>query len=388
MSITEIGQVSWFTRIKDAFVGIFVGGAMFVGSFILLFWNEGRAVKTAQSLEEGAKAVISADASAVDPAKEGKLIHLTGTADATAPLSDPDFGVSARALRLKRVVEMYQWDEVKDTKTTKNVGGSQTTQTTYSYKKVWADHPIASSGFKESGHQNPESMPAKSSSWNAPNAVIGAYALTSGLLDQLSSFSPLTLDAAAAARAAAAPSGPWRENQGGLYRGANPADAQVGDLRTTFLQVPSMQVSLVSQQAGHSFQPFHTHAGRDVEILVTGSHGADEMFADAEKSNSVLTWVLRGVGWLVMFIGLVLIMKPLAILADVIPFLGSIVGAGEAIVAGLLSVFLSLVVIAVAWIAYRPLIGIALLIAAVAAGVSIRSRIAASPARRAAVPAA
>jgi hypothetical protein len=372
---TEISQVSWFTRIKDAFVGIFIGGALFVLSFILLFWNEGRAVKTAQALEEGAKAVVSIEADKVDPAKEGKLVHVSGRAEASADVADPQFGVAARALRLKRTAEMYQWKEAAETKTSNNVGGSQTKQTTYSYSKVWSERPIPSGGFKEAGHRNPDSMPVQTASWDSSSAAVGAFALTSSLLDQLGPYQPMGVDAAAAARASGAPGGPWRAADGALYRGANPADAQVGDVRVRFEQVPAQDVSLVSQQAGRSFQPYHARSGRDVEILVAGRRGADEMFADAEKGNETLTWVLRGVGWLLMFIGLMLILRPLAVLADVIPFFGSIVGVGEAIVAGLVSVVLSLLVVAVAWIAYRPLLGGALLVAAVAGGITIGGRL-------------
>ena len=40
-------------------------------------WNEGRAVRTAESLEEGAGAVVSVPADAVDPGNEGKLVHVS-----------------------------------------------------------------------------------------------------------------------------------------------------------------------------------------------------------------------------------------------------------------------------------------------------------------------
>jgi hypothetical protein len=59
-----------------------------------------------------------------------------------------------------------------------------------------------------------------------------------------------------------------------------------------------------------------------------------------------------------MMIGFALIMSPLSVLADVIPLLGDIVGAGAAIVAFLCTVALAPVVIAIAWFAYRPVVAV------------------------------
>ena len=66
-----------------------------------------------------------------------------------------------------------------------------------------------------------------------------------------------------------------------------------------------------------------------------------------------------------MGIGLSMLFGPLVLLADFIPFLGGIVGKGTAIIAFLVAGIFSSVIIAVAWIAYRPLIGGAILVVTV-----------------------
>ena len=66
---------------------------------VILFWNEGRAVRTAKMLKEAGNLVATVDASRVDPAKEGKLVHFTADAQGDT-LADPLFGVSRNALRL------------------------------------------------------------------------------------------------------------------------------------------------------------------------------------------------------------------------------------------------------------------------------------------------
>lgn len=66
-----------------------------------------------------------------------------------------------------------------------------------------------------------------------------------------------------------------------------------------------------------------------------------------------------------MFVGTALVFKPLKVLADVLPLAGRIVGAGTGFIAFLLSFVGSTTIIALSWLWYRPLLGIALLAIAV-----------------------
>ena len=79
-SFTEITHQSWGGRIVRSIKGIFVGFILIAISVGLLFWNEGRAVKTAKSLDEGSKSVVSISSNKIDPANEAKLVHLIGVA--------------------------------------------------------------------------------------------------------------------------------------------------------------------------------------------------------------------------------------------------------------------------------------------------------------------
>ena len=130
--VTEVTTKSWFERLGDAVVGVLIGLGLVLATCGGLFWNEGRAVQTSRSLAEGSGLVVSADSSRIDPANEGKLVHLQGELKTGARLSDPDLLVDAHAARLVRTPEMYQWKEDRRTETRKNVGGSEETVTHYS----------------------------------------------------------------------------------------------------------------------------------------------------------------------------------------------------------------------------------------------------------------
>ena len=144
MSYTEISNQSWFGRIGSSIKGVIFGIILFILAFPLLFWNEGRAVKRYKALEEGAGAVISVTADKVDPANDGKLVHITAKAITKDILEDSEFGISANAVKLKRVAKMYQWKEIKKSERTKKVGGGTTTKTTYFYEKEWSNKLINS----------------------------------------------------------------------------------------------------------------------------------------------------------------------------------------------------------------------------------------------------
>lgn len=88
-SFTETTTQTWFERIRQSASAVIFGLILLVVAFPLLFWNEGRAVARAKALDEGAAAVIGISADVVDPANEGKLVHLTGfaTTDETLHLA-------------------------------------------------------------------------------------------------------------------------------------------------------------------------------------------------------------------------------------------------------------------------------------------------------------
>lgn len=363
---TEVTRQGWGSRIGGSFKGIIGGLLMVLVGAGLLWFNEGRAVKTAQSLKEGAGVVVTVSAAALDPTKEGRLVHMTGEATTSERLTDPEFGISVSAVALRRSVEMYQWQESKHSETKKKLGGGEETVTTYTYDRGWFDRPIASSEFKKpEGHANP-TFTLSEGIWRAKEVNLGAHTLSPGLVQQMTDFQPIAVTSTANVRIT---SGSWTGMHllgGSIYLGSNPNSPQVGDVRVSFSQVKPGAVSIVARQVGSTFEPYATKAGRNLEMLEPGAHAADAMFKAAQASNKMLTWILRGLGFFLIFIGLVAVFKPLSVLADVVPFIGNLVGAGTGIVAFMLALVVSLTVIAVAWFFFRPVLAIGLLVVAAA----------------------
>jgi len=359
--VTEVTSTSWLSRLGQAIGGVLVGLVAILVAVVLLFWNEGRAIKTAQGLTEGAGVVKSVPAEPVDPANEGRLVHVTGMLSTGGPVADGDFAIRVRSVRLVRHVEMYQWKEETQTETKTKLGGGEERTTTYKYVRDWSDRPIDSTRFKEPrGHTNPV-MTYQSRETLAAGVRLGAFAVPEHMLRGFGEQKPLAAGEPQVNALQIRINKPVTAIDGVLHVGRDPSQPAIGDMRVSFFEVPLQTASVVATQTAGGFAPWRTHTGTTVELIAAGAVPAAAMFQHAQESNATLTWILRLVGVFVMFAGFGLILRPLKVIADVLPILGDIVGAGTGLVALLCTAAIAPLVIAVGWLWYRPLVGIGVL---------------------------
>jgi hypothetical protein len=358
----EVSSQSWFGRLGQSIKSVLVGLVIFVVSFPLLYWNESRAVRTARSLEEGAGAVVSVGSDRVDPTRENRLVHVSGDVTTPATLTDSDFGVSVNALVLIRHVEMFQWIESEKKEERKKLGGGTETVTTWEYRKDWSPDAVDSSAFKHpEGHENPGKLPVEAQTWTAEPINLGAFTVSQPVVEKLGGQQDLPVTEEQASQIAADDPDKVHVTEGKVFLGENPSSPVIGDTRVSFQVIKPGPRSVVAQQVGNSFQAYPTKAGDDVLLVAEGVQNAAAMFKTAQDQNRALTWILRAVGFFFMFMGLLLIFKPIAVFADVVPLVGTMLGAGLGVFAFLTAIFLSLATIAVSWIVVRPVLGLTLL---------------------------
>jgi hypothetical protein len=367
---TEVTTQSWFSRIRNSFTGALLGLLLFGASFFVLWHNEGRAVKTAAALREVQQSVIVLAGPEVATENEGKLIYLNGTAKTGERVTDGMLGITVNAVKLLREAEMYQWVESSKSQTREKLGGAKETVTTYTYETKWSGTPQDSTGFKkQEGHANP-AMAYLNTTIAAKNVSLGSFLLSAELIDKINSTESLALQDTDLAAIPAGIRSKTRLDGGYLYignqRNVEPTAPKVGDYRIRYRIVPAeITLSIIAKQITNTFEPYRAKNGRFIELLETGTVSADLMVENAQKSNQLVTWLFRLLGFILMLVGLILFFKPLSTMGAVIPFLGGIVGAGTGLVAFLISVALSLSTIAVAWLFYRPVLAVILLLLAV-----------------------
>ncbi|MCR4880803.1 MAG: TMEM43 family protein [bacterium] len=355
-SFTKVTRTSYGGRIKNSIVGVIIGLLLFAISFVVLWKNEEDGARLAKQENYISKNAIEVDSKLPSRENDEKLIATSGKLITGETLSDENLMVR-NSLVLKRDVEMYQWDEDKKTETHDELGGGETTTTTYTYTKRWSSRHIDSSRFnQQAGHLNPD-FPITSLRLNAQNATLGGYIaneLQTSSVNELTTITNL-------------PQNNLYEFIDGKYytKGASPSSPNVGDIRISYLYAPSgANVSIIGQQNSDNTISKHSTKYGNIYWQEDGIADKATMLKNIKASNSLLTNILRVVGWFLMFIGLLLISGPISAILKFIPALGSITGFLAGIVALLVSLVLSIITIGIAWFAYRPLSAIGLFIVA------------------------
>lgn len=436
MAYTETTTTGYGTRVGNSFKAIGSGILLFVLGTALLWWNEGRAVKTEKMLDEaGSKYVEMENPNKKDASLEGELICGTAMATTEDSLTDAQFGVGAKAIALRRTVEYYQWVEHSQTKREDKLGGKEVATTTYTYSKQWVSSPIQSSEFHDPAYQNKNMVltTVEEADQYAENVSFGAYKLPESLIHSISSREAMDLALAEdllaqfdkSTKAAyerfygvqksiqqptQQPQQPVAQaipdsirallpdsvkaaldslqavndsinkqmanaenkkdlmyiHQAGnvLYFGRVPGSPEVGDVRVTFEKVVPAKVTVMAVVDGDTFKPFKAKNGKRFQTLVMGKKSGDEIIDAQKEANNMILWFLRILGVVMVIGGLKGIFGFIETILKVVPFIAGIFGWGVGLVCTVLGIVWSLIVIAIAWLFYRPLLGISLLVLA------------------------
>ena len=434
MAFTETTTTGYGTRVGRSFKSIGSGFIIFCLATALLWWNEGRAVKTEKMLDEAGNAYVEMEnPNKKDASLEGELICGTAMATTEDSLSDAQFGVGAKAIALRRTVEYYQWVEHAESKSEDKLGGKQVTTTTYTYSKQWVSSPVQSSQFKDPAYQNKNMVltTIDEAEQYAENVSFGAYKLSESLIHSISSREGLdlaisedllaqfdkntqvayerfygvqksiqqptqqpatqpaipdsirallsdsaraVLDSLQAVNDSIVKSMANAENKKDLqyvhqasnvlYFGRVPGSPEVGDVRVTFEIVVPAKVTVMAVVDGDSFKPYKAKNGKRFQTLVMGKKRGDEIIDAEKEANNMILWALRILGVMLVIAGLKGIFGFLETILKVVPFIANIFGWGVGVVCTVIGVVWSLIVIALAWLFYRPLLGIGLLVLA------------------------
>ena len=437
MAYQEVTTTGYGTRVGNSFKAIGSGFLMFVIGTALLWWNEGRAVKTEKMLDEAGNAYVEMEnPNKKDASLDGELICGSAMATTEDSLSDAQFGIGVKAIALRRSVEYYQWVEHEQTKREDKLGGKEVTTTTYTYSKQWVSSPVQSSQFHDPAYQNKNTVftTIDDAEQYAENVSFGAYKLPESLIHRISSREAMDLTIAedllkqfdkstqaayerfyGVQKSIQQASQPVQQpaqqsaipdsirallpdsvkakldslqavndsinkqmanaenkkdlayiHQAGnvLYFGRVPGAPEVGDVRVTFEKVVPAKVTVMAVVDGDTFKPYKAKNGKRFQTLVMGKKSGDEIIDAEKEANNMILWALRIIGIMIVIGGLKGIFGFLETILKVVPFVANIFGWGVGIVCTVIGIVWSLIVIALAWLFYRPLLGIGLLVLA------------------------
>lgn len=405
MEHTQIPTVGYSDKVKASFSGILFGFVMLAAATALLWWNEGNFVATRDALNEAQAITVElSDIRWLDASKDDKLVHAIGAAETDEMVEDPFFEVAANAIRLERVVEYFQWVEETRVETRRKSGGGEEKTTVYTYKQDWVKTPVNSSRFGYPGaphkYRNTVIADVDDFTVQATNVTFGVYRFPKFLIDSISGSEPFYVELSneamdrlnsrmVPAAQQSAPDlqplprailqsteadGEVGEEQPApvdtetprivhisgstLYLSLSPESPNIGDIRATFKQTKPTTVSIIAKVNGDTFERFLASNGNTVGRLAMGTHSQENMYGTAHSGNAGMNWIFRIVGICLAYFGIRRLSAPLTTLAGIVPILGGIVGAGTKLVGFLLGTSWSLLVIAVAWVRFRPLVGL------------------------------
>lgn len=380
MAYTETRTTGYGTRIGNSLRGIIPSIILFCAATALLWWNEGRAVKTDKMLNDAEKACVEMEnPNKKDATLDGELVCATAIATTEDSLIDMQFGIGAKAISLQRKVEYYQWTEESHSESEDKLGGKEVTTTTYTYRKEWVGAPVESSEFSDPQYRQKNFVltTVEDNDLWAEDVAFGAYKLNESLIHSISSTGEMKLNIDSAiiekwnkevAQVAIRHSGGNADslkvvyvNGNQIYYGISPSSPSVGDVRVTFEVITPAKVTIISQIDGDTFKPFKAKNGKRFQTLVMGKKTAEEIFEAEHESNNMWLWILRIVGIIFVIVGLKGIFGFIETLLKIVPFLSGIFGWGVGVVCTIFGIVWSLIVIALAWLFYRPLLGILLL---------------------------
>jgi len=377
MAYTETTTTGYGKRVTSSLKGILTGFLMIIIGTVLLWWNEGRAVKTAKSIKNAVEQTTPvASLDNYDQSLNGQMICASGFAKTDDYVSDPYFGIGETAIRIERNVEFFQWVEHSQSKTEDKVGGKQETTTTYTYSKAWTSSPINSSDFKDPEYQNKNFVVMgnmESAKFQAKNVTVGAYILPENMISSISGSEPIAASISADRIADLNKTVAQTLSKGDslnfvtvtnnqIYLGENPNNPAIGDIKITFTKVMPATVTVWARVVNNTFEHYvDAKHGKGVGGLYMGTRSLDSLQEQAESTNNFMTWLFRLFGFLLVFFGFKGVFGLVVTLLKVLPFLANIANVGISIVSGVLGFAWSLVIIAIAWLFYRPVLAIVLI---------------------------
>lgn len=360
-------QKSYGDRVKNAFAGVIIGAILFLGSFVLLAWNERDAVRQTSAINEIEEvAVEDVSVDSVNAQYEGVLVHMKGRAKTEEELENRQFGIRLPAIRLRWDASIYQVEEDKR---------EDDDEIVYSYKERWVDRVINSNTFHDPSYRDANEGSQKTLTdgrEQASDIRLGAFHLSDSLIGQISNEHPLPLeDAPAEPPLAESPEGettrPEGTVSGGIFYTGDPSSPQVGDEKIEFFIVdPEQDVTVMAQQKGESFAAFQTKVGVPKELLYHGLLTKAEVIGKQRTEAAIKRWLLRLGGFVAMWVGMMLAFKPIKALLSFLPFVDDMVGFVVGAVTFVLALAMTLMTIAVFWFASRPILAISLVAVAAA----------------------
>lgn len=269
--------MSSHTLYRSLWVGL---GSFFLG-MLFIFAGEYHVIQAQQT-----NTVFEVESDHVNSRYEGKRIITIGDLVIDDRVSDDLFAVEVSAIKLRRNVAMYQWEE-----TIQPMWESEAMLALY--EEAWLSYLVDSDTFRDTTrYENPKAFPYQSNVWSVGQLSVGAFSIDMSVLDSINDFVPypFILDA---------PEG-FVLYKWGLYSW-DPAFPKIGDVRISFdVILPDTSVVLWKQSAQTIV------ADSDQIVIEPYANYDDLLLSESLYHKGSVWWLLRMLAVVVLVGGIVI----------------------------------------------------------------------------------
>ena len=308
---------------RNPLTGILGGALLFLCAFPVLYFNEAQ--------ENLSKVAEQAIAYSIDETSS-YLGYTVGTFEATNKANDPL--LTREFVAVSRTVEMYGYIETQSTTTT-NSGNTQSTlnsEIRYTYSKAWLTNPAQTTTWRGRTSDFPRDLPINYNTWvvNLPqprtststglsinNIPVDGTNLDLSASNDLSVTQDMIVDNV------------YSVLLGDLYTSIQGSfdltKPVIGDVRISFTVIEfDDQGLLLGNIDNNQFSAFTTDGGNIMYRFFNGESTIENVVSQLQTEYQLTIWIFRVVGFLMLFVGLLLSFKPISTLFNFIPIFGSV----------------------------------------------------------------
>lgn len=325
---------------KGSLISSILGFIVVIISIALIWWNEDIAQKAKRQNRTINQMVYQVDSNTINADRDGKLIFLTGSITYDTGASDFMFDVNVDSPKLKRVVEKYQYEEIKNVDEEGNI--------TYTYEGGWHSTYINSNTFHNKEYVNPTEMPYETTIFYPEKIYVGKHKLSTSLRDQLSTtvvykeLDPIIAEI-------------YDLTINDIYytNSIDPKDPQIGDIRISFLYSDVKEASVLAMQSFDSFITYTANTGITYNKLIDYKTTKEHMINTISSDNDLLRYELRFSLIVLLFVMLIIFIRPFTKFVEKFPFFGPINKDFLLLLVLLLTILIYSIEAALVWLIYE-----------------------------------
>ncbi|KAI5710664.1 hypothetical protein M8J76_006813 [Diaphorina citri] len=230
--------------------GIFLGCL----GILTIYLNETHAIDLTIHYNKAINKVTEVDSNHFSPDYEGRLIYLHGRLQVDEPLTEPEYGISVQAVKLRQRVQMFQWVE-------------EIIEFQHHYEGQWKHKLIDSRKFlRNETHRNPTSFPLESKLYVSEGVRVGEYYISEEFKKEFNDFVQITSDERPENRNI-------KMHFGLYYHSDNVWEPDIGDVRVqfTYAGLHDDPISVVGKLVGRTVHPYYNiTSGYHIQYIHTG----------------------------------------------------------------------------------------------------------------------